>query len=785
MGIKYLLSFIFIFIFYFSAVSEVRGQSCSGAKDAGTRYMCAFNAGIYTCPGGPVLNTCYLSGVSCVYDHVVNSHCIIDGNICQGSGSDCTGSTCSDTYATSQYDCFEPTSGPSSPTPTGTLTPTPIIDNNVRGSHDDYSGTQFLPQCRAIGWATDPDVPASAVEVRFNVDGTGWITGPWASLYRAGLESECPSRNGFCAFDIDLSSLVTLDDTHEIWVQAKDVNTGQFVNIANTRKSIICQDLPPQSTCTVSAAPLSTTEGTATSVAVSGYSAGSGATNPDVRVVAVRQDGAAIPDYNNSSVISPQSPLTVQQVQDPGTGYYFYDIRSAGCTPPSGSDNCSSTTNVYLPEGDYYLYCDVPDDPGKCSGNPFCDYEDLATSPIINCTPSGWVSCSDNDNLEYVVLPPPASCSITAYDVELTGIGDITLVPPVTIPSGTEIGGNIIEMFFATTNPSVASFIDNPPSYPNPDDNGAPWWAQIQANAIDDTTYTVIATMDDAASTTCVDSANVTVNPPDPWCQIGKGDAIVGHVDEGPLASITVPIPILDPITYLMTGTPLPGIPIAGGSVSASPGLISTTGWRVQNSPYAGNLPSYTAFRNKIPDTVPQSVGGALGQADLTNLGNQFPAGSGYFYIEYDGSAGPLTIQEAGGINLGTRKVIVFADSAVNINDKINLTKGVGFFMLIASGNITINQSVGGSNDNVPEIEGVYYTDRNFYTGTEGLGLDNQLHIRGVVVAGNTTGHGVVLDRSTAYTEVPGEIFEFGPDQSMLIPPALSKREIRWREVLP
>jgi hypothetical protein len=373
------------------------------------------------------------------------------------------------------------------------------------------------------------------------------------------------------------------------------------------------------------------------------------------------------------------------------------------------------------------------------------------------------------------------ACDITANPLEFSGVNDLKTA---FININIQQGGFVQSVFYTVNGPPYVAEIADPSDNPV---NTAPFSIEMRSLAIDesgDRTYTAVATMDDGV-TTCSDTAPIIVNVPPPWCQIGKGDAIVGHVDEGPLASITVPIPILDPITYLMTGTPLPGIPIAGGSVSASPGLISERGWRVQNSPYAGNLPSYTAFRNKIPDTVPQSVGGALGQADLTNLGNQFPAGSGYFYIEYDGSAGPLTIQEAGGINLGTRKVIVFADSAVNINDKINLTKGVGFFMLIASGNITINQSVGGSNDNVPEIEGVYYTDRNFYTGTEGLGLDNQLHIRGVVVAGNTTGHGVVLDRSTAYTEVPGEIFEFGADQSMLIPPALSKREIRWREVLP
>jgi hypothetical protein len=199
---------------------------------------------------------------------------------------------------------------------------------------------------------------------------------------------------------------------------------------------------------------------------------------------------------------------------------------------------------------------------------------------------------------------------------------------------------------------------------------------------------------------------------------------------------------------------------------------------------YSGKLPSYSSFRGKVPAYA--LAGNIINQNTLTDpaFGTQFPSGSGYFYYSYNGGSGDLIFQDPSGvIDIGAKKVIVFADSDVLINSKIGLTKGLGFFMLVARGDITVDPGVGGPQETppVPDLEGVYYTDGTFSTGSGGSGLDEQLHTRGVIVALTK----VEVDRIPPSSVIPGELFEFGPDQSMLIPPAFSRRNIEWREVLP
>jgi hypothetical protein len=101
--------------------------------------------------------------------------------------------------------------------------------------------------------------------------------------------------------------------------------------------------------------------------------------------------------------------------------------------------------------------------------------------------------------------------------------------------------------------------------------------------------------------------------------------------------------------------------------------------------------------------------------------------------------------------------------------------------MLIASGDIAVDPAVGGDNDTNADLQGVFFTDSVFDTMTLGDGLDSQLHVRGVVVAGDH----VKMQRSPGEADIPGDLFEFGADQNMLIPPALSRRELTWKEVLP
>jgi len=81
----------------------------------------------------------------------------------------------------------------------------------------------------------------------------------------------------------------------------------------------------------------------------------------------------------------------------------------------------------------------------------------------------------------------------------------------------------------------------------------------------------------------------------------------------------------------------------------------------------------------------------------------------------------------------------------------------------------------------IPDLEGFYFAGVSFNSGTNGSDLDNQLHLRGAVIAQNINLERDLDDDSNT----PGELFEFAPDLLMQYPVALGNRKIQWREVAP
>jgi len=107
------------------------------------------------------------------------------------------------------------------------------------GSHDADSGTQSETFCRATGWTTDPDDTSTDVSIKVFSDDVEIAT-TTASSYRGDLESVC--SGGTCAFGINIYDLITHDIDHEIKVQAQDINTGDWVNLSNTPKTLNCTE---------------------------------------------------------------------------------------------------------------------------------------------------------------------------------------------------------------------------------------------------------------------------------------------------------------------------------------------------------------------------------------------------------------------------------------------------------------------------------------------------------------------------------------------------------------
>jgi len=376
----------------------------------------------------------------------------------------------------------------------------------------------------------------------------------------------------------------------------------------------------------------------------------------------------------------------------------------------------------------------------------------------------------------------PAStvgCNITNMsNIVFDGVGQIKYTPALTVVL---IGADVLNVEFTVNDPSVAqiigSSIANPPVY-------SVEMESLALTGSGEYTYTAKANLDDGVSF-CTETAKIIVNPPGPWCQIKGGDAVT-------LGNVQCHVPEIPKGLYLMeeAESGSPGIPIAGGSIvmPTDSALISSMGWKVENDTYGGELPSYEHFREKIPDLVPEAFASSnVYQTTLLNSGTEYPIGSGYYYFEFDGPVLNIwdNMAETDGITLDDRKVIIFADSDVEIHSKILVNRGRGLFMIISSGDIEIDPSVSGDFDSSAELEGIYYTDKDFKTSSLGVGTDKQLHVRGSVVAGNVAGFGVEMGRYPAEADVPGELFEFGVDQSMLIPPQLCDRLMTWKEVLP
>lgn len=103
--------------------------------------------------------------------------------------------------------------------------------------------------------------------------------------------------------------------------------------------------------------------------------------NRKVRLFLEKEDGSKITGWSGGSESQHQ-------------GKYFYFVGESTANGSWVNKNISG-----LDKGEYYLHCDIYEDPNKCSGNPFCVHEG---GDWDNC--SGWRSCSDEDNKLFSVV---------------------------------------------------------------------------------------------------------------------------------------------------------------------------------------------------------------------------------------------------------------------------------------------------------------------------------------------------------------------------------------------
>lgn len=294
---------------------------------------------------------------------------------------------------------------------------------------------------------------------------------------------------------------------------------------------------------------------------------------------------------------------------------------------------------------------------------------------------------------------------------------------------------------------------------------------------------TVTSTVNNTTSAgACVATSNITVNAEGPWWQVKDGDVTAGNVSTK--GDLITDVPGGNLFDVIGAGG-YAGVPSYNGTTDLTASNVSVDHWFTHSSDALGKTYGSAFFLN----TIPSEAATASANIDIQSVpGSTFASGGttvdGIYWYKYDGSSlGDLTINSA--INLGGRKVVLFVQNAnLIIDGNINYTHSAGFFMVVTTGDISIDSGVGGGGGVPANLEGVYVADGQFITGSTSLSNDKQLWIRGVVVAYG----GVALQRDLglpANNTTPSEVFEFAPELDLMFPSKLATYIINWQEVAP
>jgi len=313
--------------------------------------------------------------------------------------------------------------------------------------------------------------------------------------------------------------------------------------------------------------------------------------------------------------------------------------------------------------------------------------------------------------------------------------------------------------------------------FPNSNTN-SPYTTTVTAVAGGSTAVWGTATLSD--NRTCTGSTTVNINGA--WWQVKDGDVTTKEDLESNIPSSSF---------FELAGSGgYPGIPAYGGF--ANPQLLSRVSqnynWIAKNSYSSPKVYNSSYFLSAIPaGTVIHSLSNPAPDLTALTSGGADPA-TGYYWNEYDASSygTNLTISS---LNIGTKKIILISKGAeVKLTGNINLTKGQGFFMLVAgkdatgnNGDIIVDPGVGGGGS--ANLEGIYISDGQFKTGTKDPADDLQLWVRGTIAAYG----GMVLQRNlgSADATTPSELFEYAPDQEILFPEVFATHSTNWQEVAP
>lgn len=460
---------------------------------------------------------------------------------------------------------------------------------------------------------------------------------------------------------------------------------------------------------------------------------------------------------------------------------------NASCSPPWGT--CSGCADGLVGAACGCPSCSVDVIPDTATVD-IGQTTDLAFSQAGNFNPSWSIQNSSPSVATAAIVGGVLRVSgISAGTARLTILGNWTGYSPRTVcskvvtvavippqctvsltPATTSINNGQSQLFSANLTMALGPVInvvfsvDNASLNASPSiDPLSPYTTTVTANSTGNGILTATVTM--ANGSTCSDTSAITVTQPGPWWQIGRGNAIT----PGGVRSL---IPAVDPFIRDDSSSGFPGMVIYGTgtpdfSAGAGTGAVSSEGWLVQTA-ISANVYSYNYF-NALASGRTFSVLPA-GTSLRNNNFSSTPEDDGYRYLKVTGNA---SVSNKLNVNNAQKRVVVFVEGDLTIDNDISIDVTDGFLMFIVRGNIIVNP-------NVVELDGIFSVDGSFRTGTDGD--DPQLVVTGSVVAGTLL---LQRDLLASNGSSPAEIFIYSPELVVNFPPALSDKHLVWREVAP
>jgi hypothetical protein len=287
--------------------------------------------------------------------------------------------------------------------------------------------------------------------------------------------------------------------------------------------------------------------------------------------------------------------------------------------------------------------------------------------------------------------------------------------------------------------------------------------------------HTIRAVVTDNGGATGTHQITLNALNPVAWWQVTGGGGVISALGG---ISTQVPVTFAPPSFpgYLLLPDAIsgrPGTAIYGsGTASFGDGEVSDPGW-INNSATAANLYTYEHFLALSAGKTFTDLG-ADPVVDTSTISSASDDG-GYSWIR---ASGNVVISNPGvGVNVNKRAVL-FVDGDVAIQSRVNVNDIQNdFFMVIASGDITVDPAVTGTVAD-PAVTGVFVCNGVFSTGAS----DQQFVLRGSVAASRVN---MERDLLAGNVDTPAEQFIYSPDLVVKFPSSLSQKHLIWREVAP